>query len=377
MKEALTDRVQIRQAERVVVKVGSSSLTLPDGTLDTDAIARLAQALIGARERGQEVILVSSGSMAAGMNAVGLTGRPKDIPLHQAASMVGQSRLIAAYQAEFAKADITVGQVLLTATDVMNRRHYANAQESLLLLLSYGIIPIVNENDAVITEELRFGDNDRLAALTSHLVAADALILLTDVDGLYTAPPSHEPEASLISTVHSFDELEQYEITGRGSVVGTGGMATKVAAADLACSGGVGVLLTSTHNVERALAGEEVGTWFVPTRPRSSARQLWLAHAAQSRGTVIIDSGAVRALLSHGASLLPVGVIAVAGRFRVGDLVDIQSVDGQHIGRGLTAFSSGDLSRIAADKEAARGLRPVVHANDLVRSYRTGIGNDN
>lgn len=372
MKEALSSREQIRHAERLVVKVGSSSLTLPDGTLDTDAIARLTQALIGARERGQEIVLVSSGSMAAGMNAVGLKGRPKDIPLHQAASMVGQSRLIAAYQAEFAKADITVGQVLLTATDVMNRRHYANAQESLLLLLSYGIIPIVNENDAVITEELRFGDNDRLAALTSHLVAADALILLTDVDGLYTSPPSHGGDARLISEVHAFEELEQYEITGRGSVVGTGGMATKVAAADLACNGGVGVLLTSADNVERALAGENVGTWFAPTRSRSSARQLWLAHAAQSRGTVIVDSGAAEALRSKGASLLPVGVVAVAGRFTVGDLIDIQSVDGQRIGRGLTGFSSEDLTRIAVDKESARGLRPVVHANDLVRTRGTG-----
>lgn len=371
MKEALNSREQIRTAGRVVVKVGSSSLTLPDGTLDTDAIARLTQALIEARERGQEIVLVSSGSMAAGMNAVGLKGRPKDIPLHQAASMVGQSRLIATYQAEFAKADITVGQVLLTATDVMNRRHYANAQESLLLLLNYGIIPIVNENDAVITEELRFGDNDRLAALTSHLVAADALILLTDVDGLYTSPPSHGGDARLISEVHSLEELEQYEITGRGSVVGTGGMATKVTAADLACSGGVGVLLTSADNAARALAGEQVGTWFVPTRPRSSARHLWLEYAAQSRGTVIIDSGAAQALRSRGASLLPVGVVAVAGRFTVGDLIDIQTVDGYNVGRGLTAFSSEDLTRIAVDKESARGLRPVIHANDLVRTRRT------
>lgn len=367
MHKPMTHRSQIAQAERVVVKIGSSSLTLPDSSLNLERISALTKALIGARQRGQEIVLVSSGSMAAGMGAVGLKGRPKDIPLHQAASMVGQSRLISAYQEQFAKADITVGQVLLTATDVMNRRHYANAQESLKLLLSYGIIPIVNENDAVITEELRFGDNDRLAALVSHLVAADALVLLTDVDGLYTAPPSQEG-AELIREVDSIGELEGYEITGRGSVVGTGGMATKVAAANLACSGGVGVILTSADHVNEALLGQEVGTWFRPAKERVPARRLWLAHAAESQGSIIIDEGAEKALRSRGASLLPVGIVAVAGRFVVGDLVDIRTLSGQSVGRGLTAFSSDDLARIAADKSEAHGLRPVVHANDLVRT---------
>ncbi len=367
MQEPLRERNQIRDAGRIVVKIGSSSLTLPDGSLDLQRIGALADALIAARERGQEVVLVSSGSVAAGMGAVGLKGRPKDIPLHQAASMVGQSRLISAYQERFAKADITVGQVLLTATDVINRRHYANAQESLKLLLSYGIIPIVNENDAVVTEELRFGDNDRLAALVSHLVVADALVLLTDVDGLYTAPPS-QPGARLIEEVASIDELEGFEITGRGSVVGTGGMATKVAAANLACSGGVGVLLTSAEKVDEALRAERTGTWFVPAATRVPARRLWLAHAAEPQGRLMVDEGAARALRSRGASLLPVGVVAVAGRFVVGDLVEIRTLGGQSVGRGLTAFSSDDLVRIAADKSSAHGLRPVVHANDLVRT---------
>lgn len=367
MHKPMTDRDQIARASRIVVKIGSSSLTLPDGSLDRERIRNLTDALIATRQRGQEVVLVSSGSMAAGMGAVGLTGRPKDIPLHQAASMVGQSRLISAYQEEFAKADITVGQVLLTATDVINRRHYSNAQESLKLLLSYGIIPIVNENDAVITEELRFGDNDRLAALVSHLVAADVLVLLTDVDGLYTAPPS-QPGAKLIPTVESIADLEGFEITGRGSVVGTGGMATKVAAANLACSGGVGVILTSADKVAEALAGEETGTWFVPSSTRVPARRLWLAHAAEPCGSIMIDEGAAKALRSRGASLLPVGVVAVAGRFVVGDLVEIRTLAGQIVGRGLTAFSSEDLARIAADKSQAHGLRPVVHANDLVCS---------
>ena len=367
MKVSVQERQDIPRAKRIVVKVGSSSLTLPDGNLNRDMISSLSQALIQARQRGQEVVLVSSGSMAAGMGAVGLTGRPKDIPLHQAASMVGQSRLISAYQEEFARADIVVGQVLLTAADVINRRHYANAQDSLNLLLGYGIVPIVNENDAVVTEELRFGDNDRLAALTSHIISADVLILLTDVDGLYTAPPSREG-ARLIDTVRSVDELSNFEITGRGSVVGTGGMSTKVEAADLASSGGVGVLLTSADNISAVLDGESVGTWFPPAAKRVPARRLWLAYAAQPKGTILVDEGAATALRSRGTSLLPVGVVGVAGRFTVGDLVEIRSMAGVFLGRGLSAFASEELMRIAVDKENAHGLKPVVHANDFVRA---------
>ena len=234
-------------------------------------------------------------------------------------------------------------------------------------VLSLGIIPIVNENDAVVTDELRFGDNDRLAALTSHLVDADALILLTDVDGLYTAPP-RVPGARLISEVSALGQLEGLEITGHGSNVGTGGMRTKVDAADLACSGGVSVLLTSAENIGPALEGQNVGTWFHPTGRRSSARHLWLEHAAQVRGKIIVDDGAAAALRRRGTSLLPVGVMAVAGRFAAGDLVEIREPGGRVIGRGLSGFSSEDLARIAVNREEAHGLRPVVHVNDLVRA---------
>ncbi|MBP3222885.1 MAG: glutamate 5-kinase [Actinomycetaceae bacterium] len=362
-----TTRHDIKNAKRLVIKIGSSSLTCPDGSLNLEQIHILVDSIIKARTRGQEVVLVSSGSMAAGMSAIELDGRPRDISAHQAASMVGQSRLISAYQKEFSRSGISVGQVLLTTMDIENRRHYINAHESIHLLLSFGVVPIVNENDAVVTDEVRFGDNDRLAALTSHLIDADALILLTDVDGLYDAPPSHGG-SRLISVVDDFSQLENLSITSRGSVVGTGGMLSKVRAAHLATHGGVGVLLTRADLIGKALDTGDVGTWFVPQKKRESARSLWLAHAAQAQGKIIVDDGAVRALSKKRVSVLPVGVVGVAGRFSSGDLVEVVGMDGDIIARGITALSSVEVARLAGgDNDDNRGLAPVIHANDLVR----------
>ena len=366
MKEPLLNRNLLGQAHRIVVKVGSSSLTLPDGSLNWVQLAHLAAVLSEARGRGQQVVLVSSGAAAAGVGPLGLAGKPKDIHMHQAAAMVGQSRLMAAYDREFLKAGITIGQELLTVGDVINRQHYANAQSALRNLLGLGVIPIVNENDAVVTDQHRFGDNDRLAALVAHVVAADALILLTDVDGLYTAPPKL-PGARLIAEVNSPEDLDGLEITGRGSDVGTGGMRTKVDAADIACSGGVPVLLTAAENIGAALAGETVGTWFAATGRRSSARALWLEHAAEVRGSIIVDDGAAAALRRRGVSLLPVGVAGVAGRFVAGDLIEIRDMTGATIARGLSGISAEELVRVAGDRVASQGMRPVVHVNDLVR----------
>lgn len=363
MKTALRERGQMRRAERVVVKVGSSSLTLADGSLDITRLNALTRELSAARNRGQQVVLVSSGARAAGMPALGLTGKASDVRLQQAAAMIGQSRLMAFYERAFADSGITVGQVLLTAADVIDRKHYANAQEALNCLLDLGIIPIVNENDAVVTDELRFGDNDRLAALVAHIVAADALVLLTDVDGLYTAPPS-VTGARLIDSVSCAEDLTGLDITGRGSsTVGTGGMRTKVDAARLATAGGVGVLLTSVANVGSALQEGRTGTWFVPTGVRTSARKLWLEHAAQASGRIIVDDGAVRAL-DRGASLLHVGVVGIKGRFGAGDLVDIVDVRGDVVARGLAGYSSDKVVVMELGDDVAR---PVVHRNDLVR----------
>lgn len=372
MKASLLNRNLLGQAPRIVVKIGSSSLTMPDGTLNWTQLTELTSVLRAARGRGQEVLLVSSGASAAGAPVLGIRGRPRDIRTYQAACMVGQSRLMAAYDHEFRKAGLAIGQVLLTVDDVVNRRQYSNAQNALHTLLSMGVIPILNENDAVATEERRFGDNDRLAALTSHLVDADALVLLTDVDGLYSVPPSHK-DARLISEVNSQAQLEAMEITGRGSDVGTGGMRTKVDAAALACSGGVPVLLTSAEKIGDALAlgnggtPRNVGTWFTPTGRRSSARRLWLQHVAQVEGLIVVDDGAANALQAGGRSLLPVGVASVAGQFDAGDLVEIRNMAGVPIARGLSSFSSGELVRMAGNPDGTQGMKPVVHVNDLVR----------
>lgn len=253
----------IKNAQKIVVKIGSSSLTRPDGTLDTQMLDRLVSVLAAKHEEGAQVVLVSSGAVAAGAPALNIE-RPKLLREKQAAAMIGQSRLMFAYENAFDEFGITIGQVLLTVTDVINRRHYANVQNALSTLLSLGIIPIVNENDAVVTDELRFGDNDRIAALASHLIGADALVLLTDVDGLYSAPPS-QPDARLIERVDGPQDVQDFLITDRGSVVGTGGMRSKVAAAELAASGGVGVLLTSAAKVGRL--------WPARSRERGSRRR--------------------------------------------------------------------------------------------------------
>lgn len=363
----MTTRSEVECAQRIVVKVGSSSLTLADGSLNVNLLSRLAHTLSTAHHRGCQVLLVSSGAAAAGAGSLGIHGRPKDLHSYQAACMVGQIKLMSAYERLFAHEGITVAQVLLTVDDVVNRQHYANARDALEALLGRGIIPILNENDAVATREHRFGDNDRLAALTAHLVNADVLYLFTDVEGLYTAPPK-DPSARLIERIDSPGELEPLIVTGRGSDVGTGGMRTKVEAASIAASGGVPVVLTSAEHLEQALDGEPVGTWFSAYGRRSSARALWMRYAAAAQGVVVVDSGAEAVLRGGGASLLAVGVRAVAGSFHAGALVEIQAPNGRAIAKGITAYSSDELARVAVmPARQARSLKPVVHLNDLVR----------
>ncbi|MDP9801643.1 glutamate 5-kinase [Arcanobacterium wilhelmae] len=363
MKTLLANRALLGQAARLVIKVGSSSLT-KNGALNEPALAALVDVVGAAHARGQEVVLVSSGAVAAGLAPLGFASRPKLLRDQQAASMVGQVRLLAAYTREFSRYGITIGQVLLTPEDVLNRSHYANAQGSLRRLLHHGVVPIVNENDAVVTGELRFGDNDRLAALTAHLVDATALILCTDVDGLYTAPPS-EPGAELITEVTSLSQVKSLVITGKGSDVGTGGMRTKVEAAKIAISGGVGALVTSAQNLASALNGDPVGTWFVPQGKRQRARDLWLKNVAQARGSLVVDDGAAAVVRAGGASLLCVGVTEVRGAFARGALVRIVDPHGEEVGRGLVGYSSADVRKFLDD--GGRAPRPVVHADDLVR----------
>ena len=368
----LVSREQLASASRVVVKVGSSSLTDPDGHLDPDRLRALVDVLAARRAAGQQVVLVSSGAIASGMAPLGLASRPRDLATQQAAASVGQGRLIAYYTAAFHAHGLHVAQVLLTSDDTVRRGHYRNAFRALARLLDLGVVPVVNENDAVATEEIRFGDNDRLAALVSHLVQADALVLLTDVDGLYTGPPKR-PGSVRIHTVRGPADLDGIEVSGRGSGIGTGGMVTKLESVAIATGTGIPVVLTSAEQAGAALAGQDVGTWFAATGRRSPIRLLWLAHAARPRGRLVLDEGAVRAVVERRMSLLPAGVTAVHGEFEPGDPVEIVGPDGVAVGRGLVAYASDEVpgllgkSTTALRAELGPGYdRELVHRDDLV-----------
>lgn len=362
IKWGLANRSLVPSAPKFVVKVGSSSLTLSDGTLNHEQLNILSDTLAEAYSRDQRFALVSSGAVAAGVGSLGMTSRPTDMAGLQAASMVGQTKLMAEYSERFNAHNISIGQVLLTADDVIRRNHYRNARLALDRLLTMGIVPIVNENDAVATSELRLGDNDRLAALIAHLIDADFLLLLTDVDALYSGPPK-EPGSRRIRFVGDMSELQNYSITGRGSSFGTGGMATKVTAARMATAFGIPTIVTSADNLGRALAGEPVGTWFAATGTKSNARALWIAHAAQSSGQLRLDAGAVAALESGGNSLLAVGVTDVVGTFDPGDPIDIIGPDGNLVARGLAGW---DSERLRASAGVAGAGRPAVHVDDMV-----------
>jgi glutamate 5-kinase len=369
---ALSRRADLPAAARVVVKVGSSSLTTTEGMVDDAQLQALVDALAAHRQRGTEVVLVSSGAIAAGLEPLGLTRRPRDLATQQAAASVGQGRLLARYTAAFGRHGLRVGQVLLTAEDVIRRTHYANARRTLYRLLQLGVLPVVNENDTVATDEIRFGDNDRLAALVAHLVHADALLLLTDVDALYDRAPS-QPGARRVAVVRRPEDLDGVTLGRSGSRVGTGGMVTKVEAAGIATTAGIATLLTGVDRLEEALAGADVGTWFAPTGSRRASRLLWLAHATRPRGRLRLDAGAVAAVVERRLSLLPAGVVGVDGDFAAGDPVDLCDEKGHAVARGLVNYGAGELPGLLgrSTRELARELGPayereVVHRDDLV-----------
>ncbi len=368
----LLTRSELGSASRIVVKVGSSSLTSPDGRLDPARLRALVDVLVERRRVGGQVVLVSSGAIAAAIGPLGLHARPRDLATQQAAASVGQGLLVAHYTKAFADHGLRVGQVLLTADDTVRRGHYRNAHRALTRLLDLGVVPIINENDAVATDEIRFGDNDRLAALVSHLVHADALVLLTDVDALYTAAPSL-PGSRRIARVDGPSDLEGVDVSRRGSAVGTGGMVTKLESVAIATGSGIPVVLTSAAQAAQALAGQDVGTWFAPTGRRKPIRLLWLAHAARVRGRLTLDEGAVRAVVERRTSLLPAGVTGVEGTFEPGEPVELVAPDGRVVARGLVAFGSDEipnlLGRSTHDlrRELGAGYdRELVHRDDLV-----------
>ena len=368
-----TSREEVLTAKRVVLKVGSSSLTGSAGLgLDLSAVDQLVDAVAVLKKRGVEVLVVSSGAIAAGLAPLGLTARPKDLATQQAAASVGQGLLIYRYTESFARHGITASQVLITSDDVIRRSHYRNAQRTFDRLLALGVVPVINENDTVGTQEIRFGDNDRLAALVSHLVHADLLILLSDIDALYDAPPT-SANAKQITDVRDFALLDEAQIGGAGNAgVGSGGMVTKVEAARIATGAGIPVVLTSLANVSSAVSGAEIGTLFHANGVRTSSRALWLAHASLPKGKLHLDAGATAAIRDRGTSLLPAGVTKVEGDFSAGDPVDLLSPDGEVIARGLVAFDAEEIPQLLckSTKELGASLgaeyeRELVHRDDL------------
>jgi len=354
-------REAVASARRVVVKVGSSSLASARGGIDDEALTRLVGVLAGVAKAGREVVLVTSGAIAAGCEPLGMTHRPADLAQQQAAAAVGQGVLIARYTQAFARHGLTVAQVLLSVGDMARRNSYANAVRTFGALTRLGVVPIVNENDTVATREIRFGDNDRLAALVAELVRARALVLLSDVDALYTARPD-TPGATAISFVPNLADLDADTDQAGTSGVGSGGMASKIEAAGLATAAGIPVVLTSTAQVAQALAGEPVGTAFAASaRPRPRRLQ-WLADASETQGRLLVDAGAVKALTTTPASLLAAGITAVEGSFAAGDPVEIVGPDGLVVARGLVGFASNELP----GRLGTRGGHEVVHRDDMV-----------
>lgn len=366
-------RNQISNSKRIVVKIGSSSITTAQGGIDEEKINHIVQAIAKHHNKEHEIVLVSSGAIAAGLAPLKLDSRPKDLSLQQAVASVGQSLLVNKYSQEFLKHGINVGQVLLTAEDMSRRSHYRNAQRTFNKLLEMKVVPIVNENDTVATDEIRVGDNDRLAGIVTHLINADALILLSDVDGLYTAPPGNS-NSKFISEVKDFTEIDDLEIGGAGaSGVGTGGMFTKVQAARIASAGGVTVLITDAKNLDSVFDGKEVGTIFWPKKAKLSARSLWIAHAADIEGQIKIDQGAAKALLTKQASLLSAGIKDVYGDFEDGAVVEVIDESRQVIAKGLTNFDSSELPKMIGKNSAklieefGEGYeKEVIHRDDLV-----------
>jgi len=363
----------VTSAKRIVIKIGSSSLTGSAGAgLDASAVDRLVDVVASARKRGAEVLVVSSGAIAAGLAPLGLTTRPKDLSTQQAAASVGQGLLIHRYTESFARYGITASQVLLTTTDVVRRSHYSNAQRALFKLISMGVVPVINENDTVGTSEIRFGDNDRLAALVALLTQADLLVLVSDIDALYDAPPA-DPGAKKITEVKNLSDIADVKLGGAGSAgVGSGGMVTKIEAAKIATSAGTAMLLTSAKDLAQAITGEDFGTLFYPRESKANSRALWLAHASSSSGKLILDDGAVKALIEKNVSLLPAGVTAVKGVFDAGETVDLVDKADKIIARGIVNFDSDEIPQMLgrSTKELAATLgaefeRELVHRDDL------------
>lgn len=368
-------RKEIADARRWVVKVGSALLTNDGRGLDDTVIRGLVAQLVALRARGAEVVLVSSGAVAAGVVRLGWPRRPQQLHDLQAAAAVGQSILVRAYENACEPYGLATAQILLGHDDITARDRYLNARGTLTTLLGLGVLPIVNENDTVVTDEIRFGDNDTLAALVANLIDADALLLLTDQLGLYEADPRHNPDARLVSLRDVHDQALD-AMAGEGGVLGRGGMVTKLRAARLAARSGTETLINSGRVddvIARVTSGEPLGTWLRTGKQPQNARKQWLAGMVQIPGSVELDEGAVRVLREAGRSLLPVGVRAVRGRFQRGDMVSCLGPDGREVARGLVNYSDvetrrilGQPSRAIAELLGYQGDEELIHRDNLV-----------
>jgi glutamate 5-kinase len=357
---------------RLVAKIGTSSLTDERGVIDVGVIDGICAQLAELRSAGHEVVLVSSGAVAAGVAALRLPTRPSDTATLQAIAAAGQSRLMEQYNRALDAHGLVAAQVLLVPNDFVDRRQYLFARSTLTRLLDLGCVPIVNENDAIASHEIRFGDNDRIAALVAHNINAELLVLLTDMAGLYTADPRHDPNATLIEDVQAGDPLLEVNASTPGSARGSGGMTSKLSAARMASWSGVRAVVAAATRpavLVEAVAGKSVGTTFQPSSRRLSARKLWIAFASHVEGAVLVDDGAMRALVERGRSLLPAGVTGVSGDFAEGDVIDVRDPSGTTVARGMALNDAGVIRQVAGKRTTelpSDVVHEVIHRDDLV-----------
>ncbi|MFU0824503.1 glutamate 5-kinase [Clostridium sp.] len=366
----------LKNVKRIVVKVGTSTLTYPTGLLNINRIENLVRQLSDIHNRGIEVILVSSGAIGAGIGKLGLKSKPKTIPEKQAAAAVGQGILLHMYEKLFSEYGKIAAQILLTREDISDRVRFLNASNTFYALLEQGVIPIVNENDAIVVDEIKFGDNDTLSATVSSLVNADLLVLLTDIDGLYDSNPKVNPNAKFISYVDEITDEIVSAADGAGSSLGTGGMITKINAGKIATSSGCSMVIVNgdaPNVLSDILDGKDIGTFFQGQKHPLQAKKHWMAFGTKPSGSVIVDDGAEKALINNHKSLLPKGIIAVEGNFSEGDVISILNSEKKDIGHGISNYNSFDIdlikgldSCVIEEKLGHKNYDEVIHANNLV-----------
>lgn len=370
----------VADAKRIVIKVGTALLTDNGRGLDEKAIANLAEELSAVQKLGREVVLVSSGSIAEGVRRLGWERRPTEVGQLQAAAAVGQMGLAQAYETEFAKRGVKTAQILLTGADLADRTRYLNARSALLTLLSLGVVPVINENDTVITDEIKVGDNDTLGSVVTNLIEADALVILTDQKGLFTADPRKNPDAVFVDRARAGDPALEKMAGGAASSFSKGGMITKVIAAKRAAQSGASTVIVYGREprvLQRLAAGETIGTELVCYQPRILARKSWIADHLNIEGAVLLDAGAARAIVKGNTSLLPVGVKEVRGDFKRGDVIAVLSPEGDELARGLAGYSSSDTVRIAGHHtEEIEGILGFIEQPELIHKDNLVITRD-